>query len=89
MRFLKRLLPFILSISLALDGLSQQYIISANITGFPDSTKFYLKDLDTDTDIDSALVMHHSFSMKGRLGVRPKAYGFAATTTTISIMRSS
>lgn len=73
MRFLKRLLPFALSICLALEGASQQYIISANITGFPDSTKFYLKDLDTNSDIDSARIIHHSFSMKGRLGSPPQS----------------
>lgn len=68
---MKILLPFVLSICLALNSSSQQYIISANITGFPDSTKFFLKDLDTQSDIDSALIIHNSFTLNGRLPSPP------------------
>jgi thiol-disulfide isomerase/thioredoxin len=70
---MKILIPFVLCICLALQCASQQYIISGNITGFPDSTKFFLKDLDTETDIDSVQILHDSLRMKGRLGSTPQS----------------
>jgi hypothetical protein len=76
---MKILLPFVLSICLVLNGFSQEYIISANITGFPDSTKFFLKDLDTESDIDSARIIHNSFTLNGRLPSPPHSLWLCAT----------
>ncbi|MEJ7559312.1 MAG: TlpA disulfide reductase family protein [Pedobacter sp.] len=52
---------------------AQQYSIIAHVTGFPDGTKFYLNDVDIDTDIDSALIRNNSFSLKGTLGESPRS----------------
>lgn len=70
---------FILLKCFTLNCSSQQYVISATITGFPDSTKFFLKDLDTDTDIDSAAITHNSFRMKGSLGSSPQSLWLCTT----------
>ena len=76
---MKILLPFVLSLCLALNCTSQQYVISGNITGFPDSTKFFLKDLDTGTDIDSTQIIRNSFRMKGSLGSSPRSMWLCTT----------
>lgn len=45
---------------------AQQYLISAELTGFPERTRFYLKDLDADVVIDSAEIIGGKFAMKGK-----------------------
>jgi len=45
----------------------QHYLIAAELTGFKDQTKFYLKDLTANADIDSAILVDGKFEMKGKI----------------------
>ncbi|MEE1945409.1 TlpA disulfide reductase family protein [Pedobacter sp. KR3-3] len=45
---------------------AQQYVISAELTGFADRTKFYLKDTDAGIIIDSVEIKDGKFTMKGK-----------------------
>ncbi|MCG9910706.1 MAG: AhpC/TSA family protein [Flavobacteriales bacterium] len=49
----------------------KEYLITAQITGFPDSTLFYLKNMSTDENIDSAYIVNNSFQMKGHVSLEP------------------
>lgn len=44
---------------------NQGYVITGEVTGFPDSTIIYLWNFDTQEDIDSALILKNHFAMKG------------------------
>ena len=48
------------------------YKISASLTGFPDGTKFYLKNLATDSNIDSASIKNGNFVLSGHLNNPPE-----------------
>ncbi|MGV3509178.1 MAG: DUF4369 domain-containing protein [Sphingobacteriaceae bacterium] len=52
---------------------AQEYYIKAKITGFKDKTIFYLRDLNSDSDIDSAVINNNSFTMKGRFMSSPNS----------------
>lgn len=52
---------------------AQQYVISAQITGFEDGTKFYLNDVTLDTNIDSAVIKNNFLSFKGKLRAEPQS----------------
>ena len=41
-------------------------MITGKITGFPDSTKIYLKNINLDEDIDSTFLVKDSFQFKGK-----------------------
>lgn len=43
------------------------YIITGALTGFPDSTMIYLRNLSTDQTFDSTLVIKNKFQFKGQL----------------------
>lgn len=75
---MKTLTLIILFTNAILSCSSQQYVISTTVTGFPDSTKFFLKDLDTESNIDSALLIHDSFTMKGHLPQTPASLWLCA-----------
>lgn len=49
----------------------KEYLITAQITGFPDSTMFYLQNVSTDEIIDSVYIVGNSFEMKGQLTTEP------------------
>ncbi len=46
---------------------AQQYTINAQLIGFEDRTKFYLKDISMDQNIDSAEIIHGKLTMKGKI----------------------
>jgi len=48
------------------------FTISGQVTGFPDGTKFYLRNLATDAVFDSALVKNNTFKFKGSLASPPE-----------------
>ncbi len=62
----------LLSISLVSCKQHKGYEITGNVTGFPDSTMFYLRELKTDENIDSALVISNKFQLKGHLENEPE-----------------
>lgn len=43
------------------------FIISGQVTGFPDGTKFYLRNLTTDAVFDSAIVKNNTYEFEGNL----------------------
>ena len=43
-----------------------EYLIKGKITGFDDSTKVFLLDINLDKDIDSTYIINNEFSFKGR-----------------------
>lgn len=48
------------------------YFISGNLTGFPDSTMIYLRNLSTDETFDSAMIIGDKFLFKGQLQDEPE-----------------
>ena len=46
--------------------LNPEYLIKGKITGFKDSTKIFLLDINLDKDIDSTYIINNKFSFKGR-----------------------
>src|SRR5258708_17072566 len=52
---------------------AQQYTIKAHITGFPNGTKFYLEDVEVDSNIDSAIIKNDEFDLKGGLIQTPQS----------------
>jgi thiol-disulfide isomerase/thioredoxin len=70
---MKKALLFLLITGLVQAAVAQQYLIRAEVTGFPDNTKFYLKDLDVDSDIDSAVLKNNRFEMRGKISDAPKS----------------
>lgn len=58
---------------------SQNYVVNAKLTGFPDQTKFYLRDLDKDTDVDSAFLVGGKLTMQAKLESKPVSVRFYAS----------
>lgn len=52
----------------------KRYVINAKLTGFENNTKFYLKDLSKEMDIDSALIVNGAFTMKGKIENAPASF---------------
>ncbi|MEX0316000.1 MAG: thioredoxin-like domain-containing protein [Allomuricauda sp.] len=50
---------------------NQSYRIEGQITGFPDSTMVYLKNMETDSDFDSTMVVNNKLVLKGELSDVP------------------
>lgn len=61
---------------------AQQYTIEAHITGFNNGAKFYLKDVDVDSDIDSVVIRNNQFVMRGSLADAPKSLWLYTKTST-------
>ncbi len=68
---MRKITACFLSVFITLSCLSQQYRITATITGFPDGTQFYLQDLDTNAPIDSTVIKHNALSFTGHLDHLP------------------
>jgi len=62
----KRIIMLLLTCCFLLSK-AQQYQINATLTGFENNTKFYLKDINTDKKIDSAVLIDGKLSMKGKI----------------------
>ena len=52
------------------------YLITGNLTGFPDSTMVYLRNLSTDEVFDSTLVIDGTFQLTGQLQDEPEQIWF-------------
>jgi peroxiredoxin len=48
------------------------YVITGDLTGFPDSTMLYLRNLSTDETFDSTLIIGNKFQFKGHLQDEPE-----------------
>jgi hypothetical protein len=73
---------FILALSIVLLGSCHKpsgYSIRVHLTGFPDSTMFYLQDIDKDEAIDSALIIGGRFALNGHLPEVPRQLWIDAT----------
>jgi peroxiredoxin len=57
----------------------EKYIISGEITGFKDGTKFYLRNLATDAVFDSTTVVNNKFKFEGKLSSSPEQIWLFAT----------
>jgi len=69
---MNKILITLLLFSLTKFSFAQGYTIQANVTGFPNGTKFFVNDSDTDTDIDSATIQNGQFVLKGKLFNNPQ-----------------
>lgn len=50
----------------------EKYVIAGHLTGFPDNTIIYLKNLSTDANVDSSLVVGGKFQMEGKFSNPPE-----------------
>lgn len=57
----------------------QSYNIEGNVTGFSEGTKFYLYSLETNANVDSALVTDNKFQMEGHIADPPVSFWLRAT----------
>ena len=57
----------------------QSYNIEGNVTGFSEGTKFYLYSLETNANVDSALVKDNKFQMEGNIANPPALFWLRAT----------
>jgi len=64
---MKKLIAMLLLTYCFMLSKAQQYQINATLTGFENKTKFYLKDINTDKKIDSAVLIDGKLSMKGKI----------------------
>jgi thiol-disulfide isomerase/thioredoxin len=70
---MKKSVLLLLSLSILKIAIAQQYSINGHITGFANGTKFYLTDVDVNSNIDSAIIKDNEFVMKGKLEMTPKS----------------
>ncbi len=70
---MKKILLLVLAIGFSQMAYAQQYVINGNITGFPNGTKVYLKDIDVDSNIDSTVIQSNQFVLKGKIFETPKS----------------
>lgn len=50
----------------------ERYVITGEVTGFPEGSILYLKSLSTEADIDSAVIRNEHFQMRGYLEYPPE-----------------
>lgn len=58
---------------------SDNYRIMAELTGFPEGTKFYLYNLSTMADVDSAVIRDNKFVMEGHIPEPPEQFWINTT----------
>ena len=61
-------------------GQKESYKITGFISGIPDSTVFYLRDISIDTDVDSCLFMNGEFHFEGQIKQSPAQMMLLAVT---------
>jgi len=76
---MKKIVMFLFASCITEIAFAQQYSINAHITGFPNGTKFYLKDVDVDSNIDSAVIQNDEFVLKGSLTQTPQSLWLCST----------
>lgn len=79
MKNLLNLIVILLAISSCSIAKHKGYTISGNVTGFPDSTMIYLKNLNTQEIIDSTLIIDNGFQLKGQLQDVPEQFWLYTT----------
>lgn len=57
------------------------YTITAQLTGFPDGTKFMLTDVEKQSQIDSAVIKNNRLVLKGSFAVTPKILWLTARSS--------
>jgi hypothetical protein len=67
MKNLSRLLLIICTVTIVSCNYQKGYVITGNLTGFPDSTKFYLQNLSTQETFDSTLIIKNKLVFRGKL----------------------
>ena len=72
MRDLIKLLALIFAISFYSCQKQNGYVITGNLTGFPDSTMIYLRNLSTDETFDSTMIIGNQFLLSGQLQDEPE-----------------
>ena len=55
------------------------YDIEGSVTGFSEGTKFYLYSLETNANVDSAIVKDNKFQMEGHIADPPGSFWLRAT----------
>lgn len=75
---MKKILFSLLLMTIGLNIYAQQYTVVGDLTGFANGTKFYLRELMSDTDVDSALLTNGKFTMRGKTSA-VKAYWLHTT----------
>ncbi len=63
---------FLLSLSFLSCKRNNGFVISANITGFPDSTMFLLENVETGEMLDTTYIVNNKFEFKGKLNTEPQ-----------------
>lgn len=58
---------------------SDNYRIMAELTGFPEGTKFYLHSFSTETNVDSAIIRDNKFVMEGYTPEPPEQFWINTT----------
>lgn len=58
---------------------NENYKITGNVTGFSEGTKFYLYSLETNANVDSAIVKNNKFRMEGHIADPPASFWLRAT----------
>ena len=72
MKNLFKLIVILFTISFYSCKKHEGYIITGNVTGFPDSTMIYLTNLTTQENFDSALIVNNRFQFNGQLQDEPE-----------------
>jgi len=57
----------------------EKFTISGQVSGFPDGTKFYLRNLATDAVFDSTIIENNNFKFEGHLSIPPEQIWLYAT----------
>lgn len=72
MKFLLYCILLLISSELFANNQEKGYVIRGSLTGFPDSTKFSLKNLNTDEVVNSAILLNGKFAMEGTFDDGPE-----------------
>ena len=67
MKNLIKLTLILCSITITSCQQQERYVIKGTLTGFPDSTMFYLRNMNTDEVFDSSLIIKGEFHLTGHL----------------------
>lgn len=65
---MKKFIIILLTIGCMQTSRAQLYHVTAELTGFENGTKFYLKDIMADKNIDSAILKNGKLTMQGKIG---------------------
>lgn len=77
---MRRTILILLAVFITKFVTAQQYDIKANITGFANGTRFYLNDVDVNSNIDSAIIQGNHFELKGTVANAPKVLWLTTTS---------